>query len=859
MIKFLVVDTTDADSLETRGGRITLDPGEFLKLEVRNPRTLIETNREVKEWIPDNVPKFALTSGAKQVRSLGRLAVFANAAPLESRLEGLISSVRDFRLSRNQTYELISDSVAVSLVCSIAGGTGSGAYLDIAIITRAQLASTDKLIGYFLMPDIFVGKPATDNVEPNAYGALKEISHFTDNGKLRYSLGGRTRSIDGGLFNAVYLINKTNRQGTEYNNINDIREFLGTGLFLQTTTTGKGASDIVDNLEAELVGKRWFGKPTIFSSFGISELVYPGDWYADLYTYKTALDTIQRTFLGGDVSGASTFTDDFIRRAQIREHNADEVVDALAGAEDIRSFPLPKDYKKELIGPTFSRRDTFISEIQAEVRDLTLKRLAELKTAKAKFLSDELGRRLAVAQGLEFSRSFLALLAGQLTQFKKEMNDERDQIDRERGELAARYEGVKAEAETAGKAVFNSKVKLEEAFRKVKQLVDREARLTLDIERREKAIDFFSFMLHEVTLWGEKLGALREYCTVLTAELTTEIQRVQHEKTDIRPFVQEVKPKYLSEDLTSRPPEEFLRWVKEEQKLTMLDIAELRIGELKDKLLAFGASDPRVKEVREKRIDDILKELSEPERVGYIEMLDQMASPLWQYDQGAISGDKRTTNIYLFGVADTTKTVFVPDQIRAAIQSPYEPSVVATGDTKRVVCLKVEAAVPAFVVHNLPRYRERYLAPRGPFSYQLSRGWETEIPDLFPGTEEEESRKYWSLGLADPFNLIVKKGQYYYVRSEKAGERTKDNLIRLAQGRNEAMRAFLADSDRAEETKENIDRINEQLGNNAVIEKLRTYGDKLEKQGGRQSEEIRSLIELELGDIEHYMKSLSAL
>jgi hypothetical protein len=858
MIKFLVVDTTDADVLETDGGRITLDPGEFLKLQVKNPRTLIDTNREIKDWIPDNIPRFALTSGAKQIRALGRLAVFANSAAIDARIMGLISSVNSYRIGRGEKYEIISDDAVVSIVCSISGGTGSGGFLDIAGMARAQLSSTDKLIGYFLLPDIFVGKPATENVEPNAYAALKEISYFMDKGSISYSMGGKPRTIDSGLFNAVYLINKTNKQGTQYNDLTDLREFLGLGLFLQSTATGKGASDIIDNLEAEMLGKNWFGKPTTFSSFGISELVYPGQWYADLYTNKTALDTISRTFLGGDVSEASSFTDDFIRRAQIREHNADEVVDALAGQDDVRSFPMPKEFRKELIAATFSRKDTFVNDTLTEVRDVALKRLADLKATKAKVLADELAGRLGTPQGLEFSRSFLAALAGQLGEFKSEMSDERDSLDKEKGELPGRYETAKSEADTAAKAIFGSKSKLEAAFRKLKQIADREARLIMDIERREKAIDFFTYLLHEVSQWAEKMGAFRDYCDVLTGELSAAIQRIKHERTEIKPFVQEVKPKSLTEELSSRPAEEFLRWLNEERKLTMLQVAELRISELKALLIDFGASDPRIKEVSERSIDDILRDASEDERRRYIETLDQMASPLWQYDQGRIAGDKQTTNIYLFGVADATNTIFVPEKIRASIESPYEPQVVATGDTKRVVCFKVEAAVPAFVVHNLAGYKQRYSAPTG-ISFHLHKNWEIELPDLFPGTDEAESRRYWSVALGDPFSLIIKRGQYYLMRSEKKGERTKDYLIQLGQGRAESLRAFLAEPEYVQEMKDAIDKINGNLGNKVVAEKLSAYGNQLESQAGSQSEEIRKMIEVELNDIEEYIKSLSSL
>ena len=177
MMKFLVIDTTDKDRLQIEGGEIELEPGQFLKVEVKNPGSLMNTNKEVKEWIPEKVPKFALTSGAKQVRPLGRLAVFANAGSLEAKIDGLISSIRDFRIGRYaDKYELLSENIVINIVCSLSGGTGSGCFLDVAGLTRKNLSSTDKLIAYLLLPEIFVGKPATHNVEPNAFGAIKELN-----------------------------------------------------------------------------------------------------------------------------------------------------------------------------------------------------------------------------------------------------------------------------------------------------------------------------------------------------------------------------------------------------------------------------------------------------------------------------------------------------------------------------------------------------------------------------------------------------------------------------------------------------------------------------------------------------------
>jgi len=865
MIKFLAIDTADSESLQTSTGEIKLEQGEFLKLEVKNPASLMKTP-EVKKWIPDDIPTFALTSGAKAVRGLGRLSVFANSNDLEARIDGLVNDIRDYTIERDEKYEVIGKgNIIVNLVCSLSGGTGSGCYLDVAMMVKKNLQSTDKLIGYFLLPDIFVGKPATRNVEPNAYGAFKEISYFFSKESKEtpyvYSLGGRERKIGGdeGLFTSVYIINNTNRQGTKYNDISDLHEFLGIGMFLQSSSTGKKAGDIIDNLEAQILGANWYDRPTVFSSFGISEITYTGDWYADLYARQIALNVLQKTFTGGDTSRVSEFTDDFIRRIGIKEHEADDVINSILKPGDFKKFPLPPEFKKEIISATFGKRESYLNDIQRSLLDAAKKNLAKLKEEKDKILNKEILARLSEVHGLVFAKNFLNMLIGRVSEFKREMIDERDQKAKAMEDLKARYDLVKADAEKAAKTLFGTAAKIEAELKKFKELIEKEASILLEIERRERAIEFFAFFTDLAQKWIELLNTLGGYCDIMTQELSQEIEAMEHEKRDVKPFVQEIKPSHLIGDIPFVEASDFLKWLDTVEHQTVSSLAEMRIDQVKSLLLKYGYSQPRVKEIKEKRLEDILKDMSTEEMIKYVGLLDKMASPLWQYDRGLISGDKKTENIYLFGVENHNETVFDPQKIRAYLASPFDPAIISTGDPKRVICLKLEAPVPAFVVSNMPRYREKYMDPRKPFSYNLHRDWEKQLPDLFPGSEDAESRKFWSLALADPNNLITKTGEYYYIVSQKKGERTKGYKIKLGQGRAEAMKAFMEDADLIQEIREKIGEITETLGTAKVIECLKSYGVALEKKAVGTADDIRAQIELELNDIESYIESLSSL
>jgi len=442
------------------------------------------------------------------------------------------------------------------------------------------------------------------------------------------------------------------------------------------------------------------------------------------------------------------------------------------------------------------------------------------------------------------------------------MIKERGEYAKQKEELEEKYRLVKLEIDKASRKLFGTKAAIEGTLKKFKGLVDRESSLILEIERREGAIEFFTYLIDEAKKWHEKLSGLSQYCSTLTQELNQDIQRKKLERRGIKPFVHEIEPAFLRDWIPTVEPQDFLIWIKNEKQMDILKLSEMRVNEVKTILLEYGSLQEKVKEIKEKRIDDILEELSTDKKMEYVGLLDKMAAPLWQYDQGVISGKYKTTNIYLFGVENPDDTIFKPEEIQTAISSPYQPSIIGTGDPKRVICFKVEAAVPAFVISKMPQYKEKYMIPEKdkPFSYHINKEWEKKLPALFPREEEEEKiRKYWSLALANPFNLISKKGEYYYIKSEKKGERTRDYMLKLAQGRAEAMKAFFDDTEFVEEIEENIRTITQKIGEDKVMETLKEYGDDLEKKARRQTEQIRKQVELELEDIENYIKSLSSL
>ena len=135
-------------------------------------------------WFPVNemLNRKTLTEGAAQVRAISRLAFDTTLKgghldPLHRAIEGL------FRIDKDQEEQ----SLRVIITSSLAGGTGSGLLLPVAMylanFLRAKYPKAKAITrGFFIQPDIFYSViKATEeqqNLQVNAYAAIRELDAF---------------------------------------------------------------------------------------------------------------------------------------------------------------------------------------------------------------------------------------------------------------------------------------------------------------------------------------------------------------------------------------------------------------------------------------------------------------------------------------------------------------------------------------------------------------------------------------------------------------------------------------------------------------------------------------------------------
>ncbi|MBI1928985.1 hypothetical protein HYR99_32655, partial [Candidatus Poribacteria bacterium] len=255
-------------------------------------------NREALELLGTS----ALTQGAKQIRPLGRLAFFHSYATLRKRLEQKIHiiSVNAQQVASQMGHTSIGGSVSspplapnppapfpggkggasplpsrggaggeigetvaslppidnpveIVIVTSLAGGTGSGSFIDMAFLAR-EIAPNAMITGLLFLPHVFEGNAAIaqEVIKANGYAALKELDYYlapytmprretgSPNGKNRaypslnfeVEWDGKPHRIPRPPFTTAYLIDNKNYLGMHTEDATDVFQMAAEFLML---------------------------------------------------------------------------------------------------------------------------------------------------------------------------------------------------------------------------------------------------------------------------------------------------------------------------------------------------------------------------------------------------------------------------------------------------------------------------------------------------------------------------------------------------------------------------------------------------------------------------------------------------
>jgi hypothetical protein len=270
------------------------------------------TDRSVLEWFPYESPEIKqknLTDGAGQIRAVSRLAF--RAAIENGAMVNLENQIRNLTQARPS---VLSSSFRVTIVSSLAGGTGSGIFLQMALYLKDLLEKKyhipDVMIrGAFVLPDILIktgvlpmGKGIDnqhDNVRANAYASMKELYGimFARDSKVTIELEykpGQRDEVRGHLdvsippdivpYNSLFLYDFENMNGKNLLGYSNYMNQIVWSIYMQLVSppVANATRSQEDN---DILGLIANDGRSRFCSSGIATLSYP---YEDIVRYFSA-------------------------------------------------------------------------------------------------------------------------------------------------------------------------------------------------------------------------------------------------------------------------------------------------------------------------------------------------------------------------------------------------------------------------------------------------------------------------------------------------------------------------------------------------------------------------------------------
>ncbi|MDH5493423.1 MAG: tubulin-like doman-containing protein, partial [Myxococcales bacterium] len=229
LVRFVGIDTNAADLARLREGRgrrgrvdTTISISDFDKVAytgLRRGESFAEADAYFTQWVHDWY-RFREESGAGagQIRIESRLGFFraVEVGELARQLSDLLDGMRSHAHGMRQH----GAPLQVFVYFSVAGGTGSGAFLPFAYLMRDLIGDPRaRLFGFAILPDAFesVVGMNRDGTLANGYAALKECEHLMrldtqgSAGPSTFHYDPRNRSrtqVDRRPYDLLYLVDR---------------------------------------------------------------------------------------------------------------------------------------------------------------------------------------------------------------------------------------------------------------------------------------------------------------------------------------------------------------------------------------------------------------------------------------------------------------------------------------------------------------------------------------------------------------------------------------------------------------------------------------------------------------------------
>jgi hypothetical protein len=301
-----------------------LSVGEYLDIDTHSRDT----------WFPVNaiLNSKTLSEGAGQVRAISRLAF--ETAVRSGKLEPLHQAIEDLYKLEGTEYE---QALRVIIVSSLAGGTGSGILLPVALYIKNYLAtrfrqSANITRGFFLLPEVFYGvidsQSERNNLKSNAYATLRELDAFLMKGdatlperykntvKMEFPVAGTEEFEEYNIrpFDFCFLFDAQNADGKKLNSFDQYLDHAANCIYSQSIgPMNKRSNSSEDNTIRRLAAERGRNR---YAGAGCSMLIYPYEDVRDYIALNWTNECVSKQWLTFDKQFEKQIKADAKRRAK---------------------------------------------------------------------------------------------------------------------------------------------------------------------------------------------------------------------------------------------------------------------------------------------------------------------------------------------------------------------------------------------------------------------------------------------------------------------------------------------------------------------------------------------------------------
>ncbi|MFB6272825.1 MAG: tubulin-like doman-containing protein [Salinibacter sp.] len=529
--RFLFIDT-DLDTFSTGQGLPSVEKREKCMIGVDDVRDFLDNPDlypNLRERFPAeklggaHISDLSKGRGASQIRSLGAFALALEANRVQNKIEKAYNdllSLKDIVETKDEDQNAeIKDRVYIYLVGSLAGGTGSGCFLDVALLSKEVCGQDNsELAGMFALPgpfDALFEDPAQKiNTRANTYAALKELQFCLDAGREeRKELGAIQFNYDNPaqdleldpeedrLFDLCFLVDDQSSRG-KLSGIEDLYSLMARTIFQDVGSKFGANADSFESNAGVLNGTSPCKKTGLERRFGTvstSTLYYPASRVADYCTLRSSRSVVKDYLIGTSPTEDTLHNrlSQFLDQHNLEDRGDDnQLLESLLQADSRRSlnsdpedgslvsrswFDLRSDFGEDLSGEEFASRirdewerfsNQSLADIEGVVNENRKYRLGSANSAPnypIRSKLEELALSIAVEHGARAARDILKMVADVAEEMRQEFNTESDDWKRRSEDLERRFNEAADELTQLGsiKSFFSSR---DEELKK--QLID---------------------------------------------------------------------------------------------------------------------------------------------------------------------------------------------------------------------------------------------------------------------------------------------------------------------------------------------------------------------------------------------------